>query len=209
MTSCSGVSGRYRGVIFRTIQRFSHNARKKASPNTSPSTARVLSTLQKTSEKPTSRNHSRSTKTPESAVNAKGSPARTATTTTTSRRRPDIGVGAGRRTTMWVRDPPGSGAASVSPPPAEQDRLRGDALDVGEGVVEARHGDELHPAIARSPRGAQVALGHEEYPCTGVGGGGELLADAGDRDHGPVQRDRAGPGDGPPARQVARREQVV
>src|SRR3990172_7554171 len=204
MISCSGVSGRYRGGILRTIHRLSHKAAKNARPNARPSTTRVRRTLQNTSESPTSRNHSTSTKNPESAVNTRTRPARTATRTTMSRRRADIGVGAGRRTTMFSGSL-GLGRGQRITAFGEAVPLRGVALQVGESVVEARHGNELHASIARGARDGHVALRHQEHARAGVGRGRELLSHARDRDHGPVERDLAGPGYGPSTREVDRR----
>ena len=59
--SCSGVRIRVVGVIRRTISRFAYSRPKNSSPKTRPSSTLVRSTVQKTLERSTSRNQSRST----------------------------------------------------------------------------------------------------------------------------------------------------
>jgi hypothetical protein len=102
MISWSGVRAGYRGVILRTIHRFEYRSTKNVRPSASPRNTLVRKTVQKTSDRRTSRNHKMSTKNPDSAVNASSKAASTTTMMMMSRRRPGMGVAVGTRTTIGL-----------------------------------------------------------------------------------------------------------
>src|SRR5262245_28228662 len=189
MISCSGVRARYRGVIRRTIHRFEYRSTKNARPNASPSTNLVRSTVQKTSDRCTSRNHRTSTKKPDSAVKASTRPATTATRMMINRRRPGAGVAVGTRTTMGPVLPYGSagerGKPIIGPCRA---RVRSCALQVRERLVERRYRHELEAVVPARTGGPQVALWDQEDRRPRVRRGGHLLLNPVDRAHRAVQR---------------------
>src|ERR671934_1774066 len=133
----------------RTIHRFEYRRTKNASPNARPSRTLVRSTVQKTSDRRTSRNQRTSTKNPDSAVKANRSPATTATRMMIHRRRPAPGAAVGTRTTMGSVRPfevDGKRGKPIIGPATTG--LRSGPLEVRERVVERGDRNQPQPMVA-------------------------------------------------------------
>src|SRR2546422_5887353 len=176
---------------------------KNAAPKMRPRAIFVRRIVQKTWLKPTSRNHNRSTKNPESAVK----PARSSTSATPamiSHRRP--------RPAWMTRATPVLSVPGTRQPIIEALAGRmssGSAPQVVQRILERRHRHEVDAVAPHRSRGGDVALGNEEHRRSGMLGGDDLLLDAPDGIDRAVQSDLPRAGDGPAARQIARGEEVV